>query len=469
MNKKIINYFILLLPFIDVITAITTRYIKIPISIGIIIKGIFLVFLCIKIFQSKSKYTKLSVGLVIAFSIYTLLYFLLKIELINKKFILQELIYIFKLLFFPISFLGLLCIFDEEKFEKNKMLNMMKYTLITYSLLLILPTIFNISYNTYGQTDSLQGSIGLFYSGNEISNIVVLLLPFIAYFISNKNILISIISFTLSFISIAIIGTKVSLFGSLIILGLLGIYYTYTITKKIILYIHENKENKQTETNKDKLKQIIISISLFIILIILTIFITKNSYSVMNSKQNLNNSKKNEQIQIAQQLEIYKDFPDKQKAKEFLDNLFKHPFGRIFRSFLSSRDIFLINTHHIYINKEIHLKTLFGIGYSNTTKVNDINICKLIEMDILDGIYHFGILGLLIMLSPFILILYFIIKHFRKINIYVIYEFIILGTIFATSFLSGHVLTSPAVSIYISIHCILLLSYLNLINEQQES
>ena len=58
--KKINILFFLLLPFIDLITALTTRFINLPISAGVLFKGLYILVLTIYIvFYSKSKEKKI--------------------------------------------------------------------------------------------------------------------------------------------------------------------------------------------------------------------------------------------------------------------------------------------------------------------------------------------------------------------------------------------------------------------------
>ena len=63
---------------------------------------------------------------------------------------------------------------------------------------------------------------------------------------------------------------------------------------------------------------------------------------------------------------------------------------------LSGRNIYILNTSDIYSKIQNKSKAFLGIGFSNTSKINNVAINKLIEMDLLDLFYHMGIFGLII-------------------------------------------------------------------------
>ena len=177
-----------------------------------------------------------------------------------------------------------------------------------------------------------------------------------------------------------------------------------------------------------------------------------NSYAVYNYKYSLNNYVETENIII--------DENEVKEVNNIIDNINKfynyNNFNKVFKSLLSGRDIYLANTLSIYNNDLTNSNIWFGIGFSNTVVVNNTNITKLIEIDILDAYFHFGIIGFLIMFSPFIFSCYYIIKSKNRININSIYFTLILLLGFGISCFSGHVYTAPSVSIYIILYLLLL-------------
>lgn len=424
-----IFYLFTLLPFIDLLTALFTRKLNFFITPGIIIKIFLIFYFIVYIFNSKSKYKKSIVYCLIFIIFYFLFYFVCKIEILNFNFLLKELSFLFKLIYFPICFMGLLCYFDDKNMSQDCITNIMKFSLILYVLFLIIPTIFGISYTTYPA--DLKGYIGLFYAGNEIANIMIILFPFSYLFIKKSR-----YSFLIIFpiiLVIMMIGTKVATFGCLII----------TILSLIFSII-----KSKFRINSVVIKCLLVSIFAFTLLL--------NSYAIYNYNYVKNNyyidESKNIIIDDANKFEI----EDIENRLTIFYN--KNNFTKILRPVISGRDILLANTISIYNNVKNDSNIWFGIGFSNTDKVNNSNIARLIEIDICDLYFHFGIIGLLISLLPFIMVGYLFIINFYKINLKCIYLIIILVLIFGISTFSGHVLFAPAVSIYLALLLLLFLS-----------
>ena len=425
-SKKLEVYFILL-PFIDLITALLTRNTNLSITPGIIIKSIFLLVMVIYIFRTKSKYQKVSLYLLLLSLIYIIGYFAVKPGILNWHFIITELTFIFKLIYFPISFMGLLCIFDDNNYDKSKINKILKYTLIIYVLLLIIPLIFNIAYTTY--PTKLKGYIGLFYAGNEIANIMILLLPF-AYLYLEKNKYSFLILFPIV-LTITLIGTKVATFGCLII----------TLITFIFCLVKQ----------KFKIKSSVIKTFL---ILAFTVFISINSYAVYNYNYMKNYYYKDETKEIIIDENNKKEVEE--ISKQITDFYNKNQLSKIIRPLISGRDMLLANTLSVYNDINDDSNIWFGIGFSNTPKVDNTNIGRLIEIDICDLYFHFGLLGLVVSLYPFIFLCYKIIKNWKKITLNCAYLITILLLIAGISTLSGHVLFAPAVSIYLVLYLLLI-------------
>lgn len=94
-----------------------------------------------------------------------------------------------------------------------------------------------------------------------------------------------------------------------------------------------------------------------------------------------------------------------------------------------------LNENHLYFIKQSIINILFGIGYNNPL--------KLVEIDFFDILYRYGIIGISIIIFIFINI--FRKTKISKINLLSIIILILI------SLTSGHVLISPAVSIYFGI------------------
>lgn len=290
---------------------------------------------------------------------------------------------ILKFLYLPVSIL----------FFKNYSLTIEKskietIILITYLGIYLFSYLFKIGANAYLPTDGKSGFKGLFSSINEFSAIIVCLLPIaVNYLRSKKNYIVLIIIFICSSIASLLIGTKV-------LMG--GIIFT-------ILYLIWNEKNFFLRQSK-KIK--IMVISLFVILIMISGFLFTKTRTYKN-------------------MQVQQDFFK-------VDNIFSLEF--INRVIYNDRLTFLDDNYTYYKNQNID-KKLLGIAINN----NDI---KMVEIDIFDILFRYGIVGIILFVSSIITINFKEIKDYDKISM------ILLVIISLTS---GHVLIYPAVSIYFSL------------------
>lgn len=440
-HKKILYYLFIFFPILDLITALLTKNFTLTLTPGIVIKGFFMLLITIYIIFSKSKYKRISLIYLSFFLLYGFAYFLVKPELISIKYFINEISYIFKILYFPIIFFGLLCFYDDNHFDKNEIVKILKINLTTMCILLLTPILLNSAHKTY--SNELLGYIGWFYAGNEIANIMVILLPLIYYFISKEKKYQFLIVFPIIY-SVLLIGTKVSLIGTIIVV-ILNLFYSIFKEKKINTYN--------------------VLVNIFILLI--TMIVSINSFGVYNYKYNLMNVPS-----VEKDKQIIIDDQNKQEVYGILDQIddfySMNSFNNIFKSLLSNRDLYLANTLSIYNDDQTNRDIFFGIGFSNTNTINNINITKLIEIDVLDIYFHYGIFGLLISFSPFILGLYLIIDKSKKPTLRSCYYFSIFLLIFSISSLSGHVYTAPAVAIYLVFYLLLTLNEFNILSDKKE-
>lgn len=422
--KKFIYFIFLLLPFVDLASSITTRFTDISVSIGAVIKGLLLIFLVVyTIFFTKSKYRKISTIYIILSGIFSLLYLLTKPIFWNFEVIFNEINYLVKFLFFPISFFSFLCIFDCLGFDKKRIEKLMLYTIITYSVLLIIPILTQTSFNTY--ENGLYGMVGWFYAANEISSILVLLFPFSYLLISNKRKYLFLGMLPILLV-ISYVGTKVTLFG-LIIIGFIVL---------IISFLHNKKIFKNP---------FISALIIFIVILLINLgsYTMKNFFAVLDTP--------------SQTEEIYECIDCDELPGDSIFIKIKKYGLRL----LSQRNYFLKNTNEIYV-ENFNIKTfLLGLGFNDNAEINNGNVTKLIEMDILDIFYHLGFIAIFLFMMPFLFLLSLLIKNkFKLTKERVFYILIILMSI-GISTLAGHVYMAPAVSIYVVIYCMFLANDLN--------
>lgn len=275
-------------------------------------------------------------------------------------------------------------------FSINKVDNIGKYlgiVLYEYILIYLCSYIFNFGYSAYLDTDGKTGFRGVFQSINELSAIFVILYYFVLHHFQKNYFIILITTILLAIVSF-LAGTKV-LFGGIVIL-LLGF-----ILNKLVPYVKEWNLKKKC----------LFGVGLILVLILIIYIFTKT-----NAYQNM-----------LIQAEFFKE-----------DNFFT-PNG-INRIIFNNRLTFLeLNFNHFM--KEGIISKLLGIGYFNPL--------KLIEIDCFDVLFRFGVFGFIIFIS---MIIYLIKKVKRR--FWNIIGIILLILISSTS---GHVLFSPAVSIYFGI------------------
>ena len=441
MKKKMekFNYlFFIVLPFIDIITALTTRFINIPISLGIILKGLYSIFIVIYILlYCKNKEKKSFIYYLIFMLVYVLLFILTKNHIWNFNSILTECIALYKYLFTGFILMAFITTSKNEK-SNEQISKILFYTLLCYTILLIIPVITGTSFNSYGDRPK-EGTIGWFFAGNEISSIMLILFPIyfrnISENIKRKKYLNILLIIPIVY-SIYIIGTKTSWFGLLLI----SIFIT-------IIYIIKERKNKG---------KLIFSILLVITLILLSFI----SPTTRNLESNIINT--NKKVEVKQETKTTKKEKTKitnkiescgktYKIKEFVKD---KETRRIINSILSGRENKAYTALKIY--KETNIQTkIFGTGFKNNKEINNCNIEKYIEIDILDGLVHFGIYGLFLLIYPFIYALIIMKKkNIFKYSTNIINIFTIL-LILGLSCLSGHILGYPTPSIYLSMLIVL--------------
>lgn len=435
-KNRLLEIFLITLPLLDLLTSLNNRVIEDFLSVGMIIKGLVIIIAYIYIFFfSVSKFKKVSICYYLVIIIYIIGYFLFKTDLLNLNFLIDELKYILKFTYFPILTFALLNIFDENSFNKKNMNKIMLFNLILYILIIMIPTLLDINFKSYSNS-SYAGSVGWYFSANEVSTILLLLFPFI-YPLLEKHKLIFLLLFFLSLFTISLIGTKVTLFGIIIITFL--IFITTVIKKKKIF----------NDT-------VLITFCAFLI----TVVYMANNYSAMNLKSSISAEESQEIIEIENEI-----------AEYYEKNTFLNYFKNLGSILLSDRDIYALNSYYIY-NEHFRIDyPFFGMGFSNTNRIDNPRVEKLIEIDILDIFFHLGILAILILAFPLIytIILYFKSRKEKKIkfNSNMFFYIMIILLTMGISSTAGHTYLAPAVSIYISIYLIYLINEFKILEKEK--
>lgn len=400
----IIAIFVLIGPILDLITGVCLHSLGVNLTLGIITRVIFLAFICIiTLFTFKKK------NVLIPYLIIGLYFIFYIIGMIVYKdtSIFTEIQNLVKVFYFPILLVSMYSIKDEIRISNLTLFT----TLFTYLLLIFIPTILNLGYDTYEVAK--VGTLGFFNSANEISGIISLLTPtMLITLFSFKRIIPKIIIAIIYIVVILMVGTKTPILALGITIGV-GLLY---------LWIKSIKTKKY--------KNVFISLFAVIILGLSLILIIPKTNFYKNIKIHL------DYLELDSITEVFSD-------KELVDHFI-----------FSSRLKFLDNKANLYSKSNTYLK-LFGIGY-----LKDYKATKMIEIDYFDILFSHGIIGFIIFFGITIPILLKIVREKRKINFEYIMNYTSLLLIIVLSFFTGHIITAPSVSL-ISIILILSLNKRN--------
>ena len=386
--NKLVPILLILFPFIDVLTSLQIRNNINFLSIGTIIRGIFLILIIIYL-----KKKKINTKVLIIFALYLILE-IGYIFLFTKSNLYSEISNIFEIFYLPFL------IYFFRKYENKKIDDRFVFIIyLIYLNLIIIPKLLGVGFNISEIYKNKHGYYGLFYSGNEVSAIILGLLPIVInYVFKLKNYIIKALFYIETIIVIILLGTKTLFFGSIIV----ALYY-------FIKYLKYNFKNI-----KNLYKTFIVLMPILII-ICLIIYMPKTSVY------------KN----IKEQLRFYKIDEASEVMSENMLN----------KVVFSSRLSFLKKVNNEYINNNNKYGFIYGLSRERILQIKDI------EIDIFDIFYSIGIFGSFV----YLILLFYALKgvHLRK---YYKFSFILF---ILMSLFSGHILIKPMVSIYIALLFIL--------------
>ncbi len=341
-KKKNINFILLLFPIIDFLTSIATW--ENLISLGILIKGLFLVYVLYNIWKkNKQKKIYIMLALLLFYGLGVISYWYFK----NPNYLKGEIINLFKIYYLPL----LILYFGTEKEMEKKTFCLL---FLEFLLLYLIPYPFHLGHNINEIYPNKNLYLSYFYVGNELANIFVLLIPIsFTYLIEEQKKLLP-ITLVLTACMLLLLGTKTMYLSVIIIIVYLLFYYRKEWNQKIKKYWLQ------------------LGAMSIITLIIIGIWLPKSSL--------YNN--------IKTQLEFYK--------VNNIKDLFT--LENINNILYSNRLEFLNNIHKEYKGLSTKEK-LFGLGRTRIMEKKDI------EIDILDIFYSIGLIGFIIYTIFFIFVL----------------------------------------------------------------
>ncbi|MDP4087062.1 MAG: O-antigen ligase family protein [Bacillota bacterium] len=410
--------YILLQPFLDLLTSLSLHLFEKDLTISLLTRMIFLIFAGIYLLFFSRLYQKnvfLYFGILFIFFVIQLM--------INHSYkptfhLFEELKYMVKLIYFVVVLIFYYVLFKQIPPYQNKTIHYLVYASTIIGLIMLVSGMTGTAFSSY--EGGKEGNVGWFYAGNELGAILAMSFPIVVLSALLKSRKFW-ISAALLIYSLLALGTKVGYGAIVMVLVIALIMSTYNH------FLHKKNWG---------------SIVILVLFLICTIAYTPFSPLAHNLNIHLswlgvgNQTNKIEHV-----------------TNEQVENLV-----------YSGREKFLSDQKQFYLAAPLSQK-LFGMGYGGNYQKN----AKLIEMDFYDVFFSFGMIGVVLYFIPivFLVIRLFNVAGmnlFRYINTQnaLMITGIILG--FGISFTAGHVLTAPAVSIYLA----LLLSYFVVNLEQMD-
>nr|WP_308420162.1 O-antigen ligase family protein [Psychroflexus planctonicus] len=390
-----LDYYILLLMFLlipfDMINGVLLmNNIELPISFGQTHKFLIILLIIFRLL-TKPRLLLFFICLVLVLLIPSLVQLFKDFQ---SSILLKDIIKIFRYLTPVLSFMFFVNIYKSENdYLQKKIFLFIKLSFILLSISILIKYL-GIGYPMYNYGNI--GSKGLFYAGNEISALLLVLSSFLGIHYwkwnSRKKYF---LLFIISFITGLAIGSKTAFIGVLLIFFL----------------IPQKKISKQTKLTKFIYTILGIGLVTPVLLFISWEFIKRTELYVRL---------------------IY--FYDKLDFITFL---------------LSNRNTFLLDAVNVYINDYSWLEKLIGVGQSTFENRNNNSI---IEIDFIDIFFAYGLLGLLIFVG-IIVFLWKQSKRFAKSEKYPYANFVnmMLLVLLAVSSSAGHVFSSGLAAVFIGL------------------
>lgn len=435
LNSNLIVGFILLQPVLDLLTSVMIRTTGMSITIGLIVRSLFMAYLTIYVLFTKNnsnKYIKYSKVVMLLLLGYIVIFLGMSVFGRDRSLVIGEVKGLIKAFYFPITLCGLFVANTNEKINiSNKILML---TLFGYTVVIFLATTTNTYFNSYNRNG--YGSVGWFYAANEIGSIISILIPFtIANIIQSKHTITNTIAIIVCICSVMFLGTKVPFLGLVGVCGFVVIYYTVLKLIKI-----KYKSNTLTFNYKK-----IVSICIGIVILMTLMFpfsplyknIQRNYSGIINR---IISSINGEKIESKEEVE------DKEPVSK----------DELVTAILSKRTIYADQMKVKFKEGKLSEK-LFGLGYNvKIIAADGQTTTKTIELDQLDILYRHGIIGTMIYFSQFVIILIILLKRIlfsigSLLNIDVIMSIISMILSLGIAFSAGHVLTAPGVGIFLII------------------
>ncbi|AXO97037.1 MULTISPECIES: O-antigen ligase family protein [Bacillus cereus group] len=447
--KQTANYFphflllfIVFQPILDLLTSFSIYVLHMSATVGIVVRFAFMLLaLGYLLLHHKQQGAKKYILYLCLFGI------VLAIGLVNNLMIKspvsfgEEVKFIMKSVYPIVLLFGYIIALKELKnneFAFHKIITYFLYATLILSVSIITAMATGTDFPSY--PNSKIGSRGWFFAGNDLSSIFAIMFPIVVLYSVHKTTSFSKVYYwiptVLAMYASIMIGTKVG-YGAIVITLGIALFFLF-----IEYMMHRKKEGKGFTYLVNTIVAAVVLGGLLVL--------TPQTPIAKNMSIHL---------QIYEYKKSVQDEKDRKEGKVVKEE--EHKQGELTDSEMKSliysdRDKFLKVYKQYYKEAPLSQK-LFGMGYAGnyTTKM------KLVEMDFHDLFFAFGIVGFLMYLLP---LLYFGIKIFIRLitnfkKLFSVKHMLLASTLVLSlgiGFMSGHVLTAPAVSIFF----VVILAYL---------
>ncbi|MDA1679817.1 MULTISPECIES: O-antigen ligase family protein [unclassified Bacillus cereus group] len=434
--------FIVFQPILDLLTSFSIYVLHMSATVGIVVRFAFMLLaLGYLLLHHKQQGAKKYILYLCVLGI------VLAIGLVNNLMVKspvsfgEEVKFILKSVYPIVLLFGYIIALKELKnneYAFHKIITYFLYATLILSISIIAAMATGTDFPSY--PNSKIGSRGWFFAGNDLSSIFAIMFPIVVLYSVHKTTSFSKayywIPTVLAMYASIMIGTKVG-YGAIVITLGIALFFLF-----IEYMIHRKKEGKGFTY---LVNTIVVAVVLGGLLVL-----TPQTPIAKNMTIHL---------QIYEYKKSVQEEKDRKEGKVITEE--EHKEGELTDSEMKSliysdRDKFLKVYKQYYKDAPLSQK-LFGMGYAGnyTTKM------KLVEMDFHDLFFAFGIVGFLMYLLP---LLYFGIKIFIRLitnfkKLFSVKHMLLASTLVLSlgiGFMSGHVLTAPAVSIFF----VVILAYL---------
>ncbi|WP_436864855.1 O-antigen ligase family protein [Bacillus fungorum] len=426
--------FIVFQPILDLLTSFSIYVLHMSATVGIVVRFAFMLLaLGYLLLHHKQQGAKKYILYLCLFGI------VLAIGLVNNLMVKspvsfgEEVKFILKSVYPIVLLFGYIIALKELKnneFAFHKIITYFLYATLILSISIIAAMATGTDFPSY--PNSKIGSRGWFFAGNDLSSIFAIMFPIVVLYSVHKTTSFSKVYYwiptVLAMYASIMIGTKVG-YGAIVITLGIALFFLF-----IEYMMHRKKEGKGFTYLVNTVVAAVVLGGLFVL--------TPQTPIAKNMSIHL---------QIYEYKKSVQEEKDRKEGKVVTEE--EHKQGELTDSEMKSliysdRDKFLKVYKQYYKEAPLSQK-LFGMGYAGnyTTKM------KLVEMDFHDLFFAFGIVGFLMYLLP---LLYFGIKIFIRLitnfkKLFSVKHMLLASTLVLSlgiGFMSGHVLTAPAVSIF---------------------